>query len=25
MHVRNTPMLRAGVTVNIQSEWERLE
>ncbi len=24
MQVRNTPMLRAGVTVNIQSEWERL-
>ena len=25
MHVRNTPMLRAGVTVNIQSVWERLK
>ena len=25
MHVRNTPMLRGGVTVNIQSEWERLK
>jgi hypothetical protein len=25
MHVRNTPMLRAGVMVNIQSEWERLK
>lgn len=25
MHVRNTPMLRAGVTVNIESEWERLK
>jgi len=24
MHVRNTPMLRAGNMVNIQSEWERL-
>ena len=25
MHVRNTPMLRAGVMVNIQSVWERLK
>jgi hypothetical protein len=25
LHVRNTPMLRAGVTVNIQSVWERLK
>jgi hypothetical protein len=25
MHVRNTPMLRAGVLVNIQSVWERLK
>jgi hypothetical protein len=24
MHVRNTPMLRAGVSVNIESVWERL-
>ena len=24
MHVRNTPMLRAGVNVNIESVWERL-
>ena len=25
MHVRNTPMLRAGAMVNIQSVWERLK